>query len=42
MRAKFCNRDAVSVSLGINEAVNLAKGRGHVDLLFCPLEMGHK
>lgn len=35
-------RDAASASLAINEAVNLAKSRGYVDLLFCPLEMGRK
>jgi len=35
-------RDAVSVSLAINEAVNIAKSRGYVDLLFCPLKVAHK
>jgi FkbM family methyltransferase len=36
------NRDAAPVSLAKNEAVNLVKSRGYVDLLFCPLEMGCK
>jgi hypothetical protein len=36
------NRDAVSVSLAINEAVNIAKSKGYVDLPFGPLEMGGK
>jgi FkbM family methyltransferase len=35
-------RDAVSVSLAMHEAVNIAKSRGYVDLLFSPLEVGGK
>jgi FkbM family methyltransferase len=36
------NRGAVSVSLAINETVNIVKSRGYVDLFFCPLEMGRQ
>ena len=36
------SRGAVSVSLGVHQALKVAKAKGYVDLLFRPPEIGRK